>query len=132
MKLWPVRTPIAGQSRPNGFHLERIPVHEDDPGAKQLDGTPDRIDEQFAALRKIIASLGVQLEEVKEDRNRLAEVSAKRLNHIRALDARLAAARHVMHGCGVGPALLATFQSPKEFGEGWRREQPVTARPDRC
>lgn len=128
MRIWRGRRPISGQSRPSGLFLERIPVHEVKPvdaagengaGVPPLDGSLDRVDEQLAALREMLAGLGIQLEESKAE-------SAARLATIRGLIAQLKVARRVLEYYGADLALLATLKTPAGVDE-WN-EDPVEYR----
>lgn len=118
--------PASVASRPDGFHLERVPVHEADPAEAgqplavveydgtlpRLDGDPDRLDEQFAAMRQIIGSLGIQLETVKTDREDVARLARERADTIRAMHDQLAMARRVLKSYGADLALLHTLNPP--------------------
>jgi hypothetical protein len=130
MRHWRRVTPMPGQSRPSGLFLERIPVHEVKPldaadngnGVPPLDGSLDRVDEQLAALREMLAGLGIQLEESKAE-------SAERLATIHELVALLKVARQVLKVFGADLIPLTTPKLPAGV-DAWN-EDPVTEYPAR-
>lgn len=135
LNLWPIRKPLAGQSRPNGLFLERIPVHEVEEteadqspraslehggGDALIDDGLSRIQDELAALRKSIANLTTQLG-VANAR------AAVRGALIRDRDTRLRVARQKLAELGATRSVLDSLTAPV-----WQDDDPVANRPDRC
>lgn len=127
------RRQVPGQSRPDGFHLERIPVHELDAEAGEqptavlvhdgdltpLDVELARVQTELASLRTSISVLGRQLDTANLE-------LAARGAVIRDRESRLRVARQKLAELNAPRSVLDTLTPPT-----WHDEHPVPDRPER-